>query len=74
MLHYLIINLFNLWIRGCLDFFCTDMFQKSEGEASQQGDATSASWEKVRTTKIRTSKTKKNSENHANHHNVEKNY
>ncbi len=26
----------------------------------------------VRTTKIRTSKTKKNSENHANHHNVEK--
>ena len=29
-------------------------------------------WEKVRTTKIRTSKTKKNSENHANHHNVEK--
>ena len=31
-------------------------------------------WEIVRTTKIRTSKTKKNSENHANHHNVEKNY
>ncbi len=31
-------------------------------------------WEKVRTTKIRTSKTKKNIENHANHHNVEKIY
>ncbi len=31
-------------------------------------------WEMVRTTKIRTSKTKKNSENQANHHNVEKIY
>jgi hypothetical protein len=31
-------------------------------------------WEMVRTTNIRTSKTKKNSENHASHHNVEKIY
>jgi hypothetical protein len=31
-------------------------------------------WEKVRTTNFTTSKTKKNIENHANHHNVKKVY